>query len=223
MATATTRPSAPIMNMVTVGVSAPAEFPEDEIRTVLSEAGHSVSFWHEDIGEAVIACQAQGPELFLLGTRRPDAAALECVRTLTEACKGSRMILICERSGNGDLRKALDAGVSGFVALSEVDFALPPVIDVVRAGQISVPGSRGEELKKKILTSREKQILGLVVMGMTNAEIAGKLFLAESTVKSHLSSAFAKLGVSSRSEAATVILDPQSGPGLGILTIPTTG
>ena len=131
------------------------------------------------------------------------------------------MILICKRSGDGDLRKALDAGVRGFVSLSEVDGALPPVIDVVLAGQISVPGSRSSELRKQILTPREKQILGLVVMGMTNAEIASKLFLAESTIKSHLSSAFAKLGVSSRSEAASVILDPQSGAGLGILTIPT--
>ncbi len=57
-------------------------------------------------------------------------------------------------------------------------------------------------------------------MGMTNAAIAGQLYLAESTVKSHLSSAFAKLGVASRSEAATVILDPRSA-GLGILTIPS--
>jgi DNA-binding NarL/FixJ family response regulator len=58
-------------------------------------------------------------------------------------------------------------------------------------------------------------------MGMTNAEIAAKLFLAESTVKSHLSSAFAKLGVASRSEAAAVILDSRTGVGLGILTIPS--
>jgi DNA-binding NarL/FixJ family response regulator len=58
------------------------------------------------------------------------------------------------------------------------------------------------------------------VMGMTNAAIASQLYLAESTVKSHLSSAFAKLGVSSRAEATNVILDP-SAAGLGILTIPT--
>ena len=67
---------------------------------------------------------------------------------------------------------------------------------------------------------REKQILGLVVMGMTNAQIASKLFLAESTVKSHLSSSFTKLGVASRNEAVGLILDPTRGQGLGILTIP---
>jgi DNA-binding NarL/FixJ family response regulator len=223
MATATTTRSARPTSTVSVGVCAPADFPESEIRTALEDAGHSVSFWHESVDDAVDACRGSRPDLFLLGSRRPDAAALKCVRALAEASAGTRMILICERSGSGDLRKALDVGVSGFVTLGELDSVLPPVIDVVRAGQICVPGSRADELKKKILTAREKQILGLVVMGMTNAEIAGKLFLAESTVKSHLSSAFAKLGVSSRSEAATVILDPQSGAGLGILTIPTAG
>jgi DNA-binding NarL/FixJ family response regulator len=56
------------------------------------------------------------------------------------------------------------------------------------------------------------------VMGFTNAGIAKKLFLAESTVKSHLSSAFTKLGVRSRHEAAALLSDPQQ-RGLGVLTI----
>ena len=209
------------METATIGACAPGEFPEAEIRAVLARAGHPLEFWHEDPAKAIEAHREHRPELFLLGARRPDANALKCVRALMEVGRATKVILICERSGNGDLRKALDAGARGFVSLSEVDGALPPVIDVVRAGQICVPGSRSKELRKQILTSREKQILGLVVMGMTNAEIATKLFLAESTIKSHLSSAFAKLGVSSRSEAANVILDPQSGAGLGILTIPT--
>ena len=68
----------------------------------------------------------------------------------------------------------------------------------------------------RALTTREKETLTLSSRGMTNAQIADKLFLAESTVKSHLSSAFSKLGVSSRYEAATVILDPERGSGLGI-------
>lgn len=220
MATAVTS-SATAVETVTVGVCAPGEFPEAEIRAVLTGAGHPLEFWHEDPADAIKACRDHGPELFLLGARRPDSSSLKCVHALLDACKATKVVLICERSGDGDLRKALDAGVRGFVSLSEVDEALPPVIDVVRAGQLSVPGSGSKELRKQILTSREKQILGLVVMGMTNAEIATKLFLAESTIKSHLSSAFAKLGVSSRNEAATVILDPRSGAGLGILTIPT--
>jgi DNA-binding NarL/FixJ family response regulator len=201
---------------------APAEFPESEIRTVLDEAGHTTAFWHVDPAEAVEACRSCSPEVLLLGAHRPDTDVLKLVGEVGDASGKIKVILICKRSGNGEVRKALDAGVSGLVSLAELSSVLTPVIDVVRAGQISVPGSRGKELQKRILTSREKQILGLVVMGMTNAEIATKLFLAESTVKSHLSSAFAKLGVASRSEAASVILDPRSGPGLGILTIPST-
>ena len=54
-------------------------------------------------------------------------------------------------------------------------------------------------------------MLALVVEGCTNAEVATRLFLAESTVKSHLSGAFARLGVRSRRDAVALILDPASG------------
>jgi DNA-binding NarL/FixJ family response regulator len=59
----------------------------------------------------------------------------------------------------------------------------------------------------------------MLVRGFTNAEIAARLYLAESTVKSHLSSAYTKLGVRSRRDAATMILDPGQGLGPGILAI----
>ena len=58
--------------------------------------------------------------------------------------------------------------------------------------------------------------MGLVVLGYTNRQIADALFLAESTVKTHLSSAFGKLDARSRSEAAAVILDPEEGHGFGV-------
>jgi DNA-binding NarL/FixJ family response regulator len=74
-------------------------------------------------------------------------------------------------------------------------------------------------LQSESLSIREKQVLSMLVMGFTNAEIAAKLFLAESTVKSHLSSAYTKLGVRSRKDAATMILDPVAGLAPGILTI----
>jgi DNA-binding NarL/FixJ family response regulator len=63
----------------------------------------------------------------------------------------------------------------------------------------------------------------LVVIGFSNAEIASKLHLAETTVKSHLTTSFRKLGVRTRSEAALRILDPHTGLGLGILSMTDAG
>lgn len=202
----------------TVGVYAPADFPEDDIRAVL---GVPLSFWHDDADAALEACRLEAPDLLVLCAHRLGGGLLEFVAALSEVSEETSPVLICDRSGASEVRKALDAGIRGLVPLRDLESALLPVIEVVRVGQVSVPDSRNAELRQPVLTAREKQILGLVVMGMTNAEIATKLFLAESTIKSHLSSAFAKLGVASRNEAAALILDPASRVGLGILTIPS--
>jgi hypothetical protein len=60
-------------------------------------------------------------------------------------------------------------------------------------------------------------VIGYVAAGLTNSEIADALFLCESTVKSHLASAFAKLGVSSRKDVAALVLDPDQGLGAELL------
>jgi len=150
---------------------------------------------------------------------RPDAGACREARILAEAEAEPALLLVVEQAGVVDVRRAIQAGAQGVVTFATLERALIPSIEAVLAGQIAIPYQFGARAAPRLLTVREKQILGLVVMGMTNAAIASQLFLAESTVKSHLSSAFSKLGVSSRSEATTVILDPRSA-GLGILTIP---
>jgi DNA-binding NarL/FixJ family response regulator len=103
------------------------------------------------------------------------------------------------------------------VALEDLERTLGPCTRAVIAGQICVPREYAAQIEPPSLSTREKQILGLVAMGYMNSEIAQRLFLAESTVKSHLSSAFSKLGVRSRNEAVRLILDPEGGLGLGIL------
>jgi DNA-binding CsgD family transcriptional regulator len=82
-----------------------------------------------------------------------------------------------------------------------------------------VPVALGRRVAPRALSYREKQILGLVVLGLTNRQIADRLFVAESTVKTHLSSSLRKLDARSRAEAAALVLDPDEGYGPSILSI----
>jgi DNA-binding NarL/FixJ family response regulator len=171
--------------------------------------------------DAGIELTPDGEEVLITAHNRVDAGVCAQIRELNRNESDIAVVLIVGDASPGDVRRALQAGAHAVVLEPLIDSALVPSIRAALAGQLVMPARARRGGQPGVLTTREKQILGQVVMGMSNAEIATKLFLAESTVKSHLSSAFAKLGVSSRSEAANVILDPQSGAGLGILTIPT--
>ena len=115
------------------------------------------------------------------------------------------------------------AGVSGVVLEDHVAESIVVTLYAVAAGQMVIPKALWERAEKPVLSTREKQTLAMVVMGFSNADIARQLFVTEATVKSHLSSAFAKLGVRSRTEATALILDPERGPGMGVLAISDTG
>jgi DNA-binding CsgD family transcriptional regulator len=132
------------------------------------------------------------------------------------------IVVICTDIERWEMRGALLAGAAGVVVLESLDSALAPCVQAVLAGQTCVPKEHWREIEPPALSAREKQILGLVVMGCMNSEIAAQLYLSESTVKSHLSSAFGKLGVRSRNEATNLILDPDRGLGMGILTLGVT-
>jgi DNA-binding NarL/FixJ family response regulator len=116
-------------------------------------------------------------------------------------------------------RRALMTGVDGLLAENQIESALLSTVRAVRSGLICLPQRRPNGVQAESLSSREKQVLGMLIMGFTNAEIGRRLYLAESTVKSHLSSAYTKLGVRSRKDAAALILDPNGGLGTGILAI----
>jgi DNA-binding NarL/FixJ family response regulator len=115
--------------------------------------------------------------------------------------------------------RAVAARLEGAVLASELDRTLLPTLWAVAAGQCVVPRSVRQIVDRPPLSPRERQILAMVVIGFSNAEIAAKLFVSESNVKNHLSSAFQKLGVKSRAAAAELILDGESGLGPGILRI----
>jgi DNA-binding NarL/FixJ family response regulator len=115
--------------------------------------------------------------------------------------------------------RIIAARLEGAVLAGEIEQTLLPTLAAVAAGQCVMPRAIRQSVDRPPLSPRERQILAMVVLDFSNAEIARKLFVSESNVKNHLSSAFQKLGVKSRSAAAELILDRESGLGPGILRI----
>jgi DNA-binding NarL/FixJ family response regulator len=151
----------------------------------------------------------------------PDAVSglLERIDSIGTHLAETAIIVSCPSIERWELRAALTAGANGVVLADDLDAALGSCLRAVCSGQLCVPRDHWRQVEPPALSAREKQILGLVVMGYMNGQIAEQLFLAESTVKSHLSSAFSKLGVRSRNEAVSLILDPDRGLGMGILSL----
>ena len=147
------------------------------------------------------------------------SAPSRLIAPLAQCFAQTPIVMVCAEIERWEVRSALAAGVSGVVLTDDLDVALYPCLQAVQTGQTCVPRGHWRQIEPPALSSREKQILGLVVMGFMNSQIATQLFLAESTVKSHLSSAFGKLGVRSRNEAVSLILDPERGLGMGILAL----
>jgi DNA-binding NarL/FixJ family response regulator len=152
-----------------------------------------------------------------VGPSLPEVARLLKSLGNPEICPPA--IAVCEEVRPGEIRIGLAGGLAGVVMAQEMERSLPACVEAVLAGQVCVPRSQSRQVDAAALSTREKQILGLVVMGCMNSEIADQLVVAESTVKSHLSSAFAKLGVRSRHQAVDLILDSERGLGMGILSI----
>jgi len=163
------------------------------------------------------------------GTRAPDAVVIACdpsrpdgltaVRRLAKALDGARIVVVSSAVLGGGVRSALGAGASAFVDEGQLESALAAATRSALAGQVSLPRELHRCAVRPAFSHREKQVLALVVRGLGNRQIALRLYLSESTVKSHLASAFQKLGVRSRKEAAAVLLDPDEGLGASILTV----
>lgn len=161
-------------------------------------------------------------DVVVLGTRIGSANE-PWLKRLRESLPGTRFLAFARQDEAPSLRWAIEHGVDGVIRHDRLDGAFEIAVSAVRAGLLVVSRdlSRDEDIPD--LTNREKQTLGLVIMGLTNREIAEKLYISESTVKSHLYSAYQKLGVHSRAEAVRVIADPVEGLGTGILAITTSG
>jgi DNA-binding NarL/FixJ family response regulator len=199
-----------------VAYAAGDEMRRRRIGIVLSGAGFDVTVVAASIPELVETSLGESVDVIVLACDRAFLDHPAALRLLRSELPDAHVVVVCAADGRRAVRKALAAGSDGYVCEAELERALAPTIHAVCAGQVCIPSDMRAHFEKPAFSFREKQVLQLVARGCTNGEIAQTLFLAESTVKSHLSSSFRKLGVSSRKEAAQIVLDPDNGLNLEV-------
>ncbi len=173
----------------------------------------------EDAEAPLARTTTDAPAVVVVYVEAAAESARDRIELLRQRFPTTPLIVVCASVERRAIRSMFAAGVTGIVLRAELESTIGPCLLAVKAGQMCLPYGAWRELDPPVLSRREKQVLGLVVMGYMNSQIASQLFLAESTIKSHLSSAFGKLGVRSRHEAVERILDPDGGFGVGILAV----
>jgi two-component system, NarL family, response regulator DesR len=139
-------------------------------------------------------------------------AALSRLQTVRRELPDARAVLVLERVRRGPLRRALRAGASAAVEATQVETGLALAVRAASAGLVVVPEAMRDRLEPPALSPREREVLALAAEGSTTGEIATRMTVSLGTVKRHLSSCFAKLGVENRSEALALLLDTDRDP-----------
>ena len=186
----------------------------------------------EVVGEAEDGAQAldlawrHRPDVVLMDVRMPRLDGVEATRRLVESGSEARVLILTTFDLDEYVYEALRAGASGFLLKDVQPAQLVDAVRVVARGDAllaptvtrrlldrfaqALPGSSEKpppELSS--LTEREREVLGLLAGGLSNAELAERLFLSETTVKTHVSSILRKLGLRDRVQA--VVLAYQAG------------
>jgi DNA-binding NarL/FixJ family response regulator len=154
---------------------------------------------------------ADSPHAIVLAADFGCVGGLAAVCSLRRQAQNASIVVVARGARGGVARQILNAGAQALILEEHAAEALAAAVRAVVAGLVCVPRMARRLVAKPSFSHREKQVLELLVAGMTNRQIADQLYLAESTVKSHVASSFVKLGVRSRREAAALLLDPAEG------------
>jgi DNA-binding NarL/FixJ family response regulator len=159
---------------------------------------------------AAEASNGSGPGIRVVAVDLSQPVSVRDLREILENGSG-RVVVVSPGCRALGLRRAVRAGADALVLEHELEDALAPAVRAVAAGLSVMPTVLRNGVERRAFSHREREVLRLAITGHTNGEIASALFLAESTVKSHLSSAYRKLGAGGRNDAASMIFDPDEG------------
>ena len=170
--------------------------------------------------EAVAKAARVNPEVVLMDIRMPVLNGVEATRRILEADELARVLILTTFDPDEYVYEAIRAGASGFLLKDVEPEELVDAIRVVAAGNALLGATVTQRLLERfagsspaqspsldVLTEREIDILRLVAQGMSNAEIADRLVVGETTVKSHVSSILRKLRVRDRVQAVIAAYD----------------
>jgi DNA-binding NarL/FixJ family response regulator len=160
--------------------------------------------------DAIEKFRLHRPDVTLMDLQMPALNGIEAIIGIRSEFPGARIIVLTTYTGDVQMLRALKAGARAYVLKGHVHRELLDTIRAVDAGQKRIPPEVAAELADHCveddLSSREIDVLRLIATGNANKEIAAQLFIAEETVKSHVTSVLAKLGANDRTHAVTLAL-----------------
>lgn len=156
--------------------------------------------------EALEAVLVHRPDVFITDIEMPQMTGLEVAAELKRRHAPVRVIILTTFARAGYLRRALEAGASGYLLKDMKAEALADAVRRVNQGLRVIDPELATEawVEPDPLTDRERQVLRLAGEGLASSEIADQLSLSEGTVRNYLSEAIGKLGAANRVEAARI-------------------
>src|SRR4051812_13790702 len=173
-----------------------------------AEEGFEVVAEAGDVDETIRKLKGYKPDVLLLDLHMPGGPSLQFIPEMLETSPATRIVVLTMQNSPGYIREALRAGALGYVTKEAADAELVEAVKLAAADQPYLHPRLGAKLATEPvdegppddLSEREVEVLGLIALGHTNAEIAAQLFLSVRTVESHRAHIQQKLRLSTRSE-----------------------
>jgi DNA-binding NarL/FixJ family response regulator len=174
------------------------------VRAALRREAMAASVEHGGRVRLDVETLERRPDVLVLATDDLDRAIAES-HAVRGRLRGLLVVLLVSPQVAGHASHVLGAGIDAIVLEPQLEGTLALTVRSVLAGQLSVPQAMRHRLEPPALSQREREIVGLVAAGRTNAEIAARLYLSKSTVAGHLTAIFRRLGVRSREELVRLV------------------